>query len=37
MGDFVNRRTTTLLLLVCGIVVSALNVALVVSFFRAPA
>ena len=37
MGDFVNRRTTTLLLIICGLVVSALNVALVVSFFRAPA
>jgi manganese transport protein len=37
MGDFVNRRSTSLLLLFCGLAVSALNVALVVSFFLAPA
>ena len=36
MGEFTNRRSTTALLLLCGIVVTALNVALAVSFFRPP-
>ena len=37
MGEFTNKPTTTALLLLCGLVVSGLNVALVVSFFRPPA
>lgn len=37
MGEFKNKLSTTILLLLCGLVVSGLNVALVVSFFRPPA
>lgn len=33
MGEFTNRRSTTAFLFACGLVVSALNVALFVSFF----
>ena len=36
MGEFTNRRSTTVVLLLCGLVVSALNVALAVSFFSSP-
>ncbi len=36
MGEFTNRRSTTAVLLLCGLVVSALNVALAVSFFSSP-
>jgi manganese transport protein len=36
MGDFANRPSTSVLLLLCGLLVSALNVALIASLFHSP-